>query len=70
MDTYGVQHALLVGPNSGYHTDNRCLLHALATGQGRFKGVAVVEVDIQLDALAALQAQGVVGVAFIPRCTG
>lgn len=70
MDAYGVQHALLVGPNSGYHTDNRCLLHALAAGQGRFKGVAVVERDITLDALAALQAQGVVGVAFNPALYG
>lgn len=70
MDAYGVQHALLVGPNSGYHTDNRCLLHALATGQGRFKGVAVVEADISLDALAALQVQGVVGIAFNPALYG
>lgn len=70
MDAYGVQHALLVGPNSGYHTDNRCLLHALVTGQGRFKGVAVVEASIPLDALAALQAQGVVGIAFNPALYG
>jgi predicted TIM-barrel fold metal-dependent hydrolase len=70
MDAYGVQHALLVGPNSGYHTDNSCLLNALATGQGRFKGVAVVSPDITLDALATLQAQGVVGVAFNPALYG
>ncbi|AYN16473.1 2-pyrone-4,6-dicarboxylate hydrolase [Pseudomonas monteilii] len=70
MNAYGVHHALLVGPNSGYHTDNRCLLHALATGQGRFKGVAVVEASIPLDALAALQAQGVVGIAFNPALYG
>lgn len=70
MDAYGVQHALLVGPNSGYHTDNRCLLHALASGGERFKGVAVVEPDIDLDALVALQAQGVVGIAFNPALYG
>ncbi|WP_339469497.1 amidohydrolase family protein [Pseudomonas capeferrum] len=70
MEAYGVQHALLVGPNSGYHTDNRCLLHALAVGQGRFKGVAVVDAGITLDALAALRAQGVVGVAFNPALYG
>jgi predicted TIM-barrel fold metal-dependent hydrolase len=70
MEAYGVQHALLVAPNSGYHTDNRCLLHALAVGQGRFKGVAVVDPGITLDALAALQAQGVVGVAFNPALYG
>ena len=30
MDAYGIHHALLVGPNSGYGTDNRCLLDAIA----------------------------------------
>ena len=30
LDAYGVRHALLVGPNSGYGTDNRCLLDAIA----------------------------------------
>ena len=43
LAAYGVQHALLVGPNSGYGTDNRCLLSAIAQGQGRFKGIAVVQ---------------------------
>ncbi len=59
MDAYGVQHALLVGPSSGYRTDNRCLLHALAQGEGRFKRVAVVDHDTGLDELAALKEQGV-----------
>ena len=63
MACNGVRHALLVGPNSGYNLDNRCLLHAIATGQGRFKGIAVVRNDMSLEALAALKAQGVVGVA-------
>lgn len=70
MDAYGVQHALLVGPTSGYRTDNRCLLHALAQGEGRFKGIAVVEHAISLDELAALKEQGVVGVAFNPALEG
>jgi predicted TIM-barrel fold metal-dependent hydrolase len=70
MDAYGVRHALLVGPNSGYHTDNALLLHALVAGQGRFKGIAVVERQISLDALAALREQGVVGVAFNPALYG
>ena len=61
---HGVQHALLVGPNSGYNLDNRCMLHAIATGQGRFKGIAVVPNDVNEEALAALQQQGVIGVAF------
>lgn len=64
MDAYGVQRALLVGPNSGYHTDNRCLLNALAVGQGRFKGIVVVDRQTSINELAELQKQGVVGVAF------
>lgn len=64
MDAYGIRHALLVGPNSGYGTDNRCLLDALTRHPTRFKGVAVVRNDAPLDELAALQAAGVVGVAF------
>jgi predicted TIM-barrel fold metal-dependent hydrolase len=64
MDCHGVRHALLVGPNSGYNFDNRCLLHALDTGGGRFKGVVVLRADTDEAALRALQARGVVGVAF------
>lgn len=64
MAAYGVHHALLVGPNSGYGTDNRCLLDAIAQGEGRFKGVAVVAADTSASALRALQAQGIIGIAF------
>jgi predicted TIM-barrel fold metal-dependent hydrolase len=64
MACHGVQHALLVGPNSGYNLDNRCMLHAIATGAGRFKGIAVVPNDISIASLQAFQEQGVVGVAF------
>ncbi len=64
LAAYGVQHALLVGPNSGYATDNRCLLDAIARGQGRFKGIAVVSNQASIDELQSLKAQGIVGVAF------
>jgi predicted TIM-barrel fold metal-dependent hydrolase len=64
MDAYGIHHALFVGPNSGYGLDNRCLLDALARGQGRFKGIAVVPNDIGRGALLELRAAGVIGVAF------
>jgi predicted TIM-barrel fold metal-dependent hydrolase len=64
MDAYGIRHALLVGPNSGYGLDNRCLLHALAQGQGRFKGIAVVPIDIGHESLREMKAAGVIGVAF------
>ena len=64
LDAHQVRHALIVGPNSGYGLDNRCLLNALAQGQGRYKGIAVVRNDASLSELQDLQAQGVVGVAF------
>jgi predicted TIM-barrel fold metal-dependent hydrolase len=64
MDAYGVTHALLVGPNSGYGQDNRCLLDAIASGAGRFKGIAVVPNDANDAVLRSLRAAGIVGVAF------
>ena len=64
LDAHGVTHALLVGPNSGYEQDNRCMLDAIAQSNGRFKGIAVVANDIARDELQALRAAGVVGIAF------
>lgn len=64
LDAYGVHHALLVGPNSGYGTDNRCLLAAIAASPQRFKGIAVVANDAPASYLQELKAQGVVGIAF------
>lgn len=64
LDAYCVQHALLVGPNSGYGTDNRCLLAAIAASPRRFKGIAVVANDAPTSYLQELKAQGIVGIAF------
>ncbi len=64
MRCFNVSHALLVGPNSGYNFDNRCLLHALDTAPERFKGIAVLPLDTELETLAALRARGVLGAAF------
>ncbi len=64
LASYGVKHALLVGPNSGYGLDNRCMLSAIAHSDGIFKGIAVVTNDASAAELQDLQAQGVVGVAF------
>ena len=64
MDAYGVRHALLVGPNSGYGSDNRCMLDAIRHGEGRFKGIAVAGNDASTAQLQDLQAQGVAGIAF------
>ena len=63
MQHHGIQHALLVQPNSGYQFDNRCMLSAIANSNGRFKGMAVVENRCSLRKLQDLQEQGVVGVA-------
>jgi predicted TIM-barrel fold metal-dependent hydrolase len=64
LDAHGVRHALLVGPNSGYGLDNRCLLDTIARSAGRYKGVAVVRNDASRAELQELQAAGVVGIAF------
>ena len=70
MDCYAVHHALLVGPNSGYATDNACLLDAIVHSNGRFKGIAVVPNDCSDTQLDALQSQGVIGIAFNPSLMG
>ena len=64
MDAYGIEHALLVGPNSGYGLDNRCLLDAIERGGDRFRGIAVVRNDATREELVGLRAAGVIGVAF------
>jgi predicted TIM-barrel fold metal-dependent hydrolase len=64
MDAFNVQHALVVGTNSGYGADSRCLLDAIATGNGRFRGVAVVENDVNVAELERLKSSGIVGIAF------
>ena len=64
LDAYGVHNALLVGPNSGYGTDNTCLLDAIAQGGGRFKGIAVVPNDATSARLQQLKVGGIVGIAF------
>lgn len=70
MRTYGVRHALLVQPNSGYGGDNSCMLDAIAKGEGRFKGIAIVDNDAGLAVLKKLKSQGVVGVAVNPTFHG
>jgi predicted TIM-barrel fold metal-dependent hydrolase len=64
LDFYGVRHALLVGPNSGYGTDSRPLFDAIERSDGRFKGIAVVPLDIGTAELARLKARGIVGIAY------
>lgn len=70
MKTYGVTHALLVQPNSGYGGDNSCMLDTIARGKGRFKGIAIIPFDASLADLRELKAQGIVGAAFNPTFHG
>ena len=70
MKTYGVRHCLLVQPNSGYGSDNSCMLDAITRGEGRFKGIAIVDFDADLSTLRKLKSQGVVGAAFNPTFHG
>jgi predicted TIM-barrel fold metal-dependent hydrolase len=70
MKTYGVRHALLVQPNSGYGGDNSCMLDAIARGEGCFKGIAIVDLDADVATLKQLQAKGVVGAAVNPTFHG
>jgi len=70
MNAYGVRHALLVQPNSGYGGDNSCLLDAIARGGGRFKGMAIIDLDADVAALQKLQAHGIVGAAINPTFHG
>jgi predicted TIM-barrel fold metal-dependent hydrolase len=64
MDAYGTRHALLVGPNSGYGLDNRCMLDTIARDPARYKGIAVVRNDASLEELRRLKDAGVLGVAW------
>ena len=64
LDVFDVRHALVVATNTGYGSDSGILLDTLRQGGGRFKGVAVVENDVDVKELERLKAAGVIGVAF------
>jgi predicted TIM-barrel fold metal-dependent hydrolase len=63
LDQHGVTCALLV-QLSGYGTDNSILLDAMSARPGRFKTIAVVEMDTPERELERLSDAGVVGVRF------
>lgn len=70
MAAYGVTHALIVQPNSGYGGDNACMLDTIARDTARFKGIAIIDFGATAADLRALQAQGIVGAAFNPTFHG
>jgi predicted TIM-barrel fold metal-dependent hydrolase len=64
MRAHGARHALLEQPNSGYGSDNRCMLDAIARHPDIFKGIAIADPDADLVTLRDLKSRGVVGIAF------
>ncbi len=70
MNTYGTRHTLLVQPNSGYGSDNRCMLDAIRHHPSLFKGIAIADQDAGLDTLLDLKRQGIIGIAFNPTFHG
>ncbi|MBR0716867.1 amidohydrolase [Bradyrhizobium liaoningense] len=64
FDAFDVRHALIVATNTSYGSDSRILLDTLEQGGGRFKGVAVVDNDVDIRELERLNAAGVIGVAY------
>ncbi|GAA5236031.1 amidohydrolase family protein [Verticiella sediminum] len=63
LDRLGFSRGVLVQP-SAHGLDNRALLHALAAGAERLRGVAVVSEDADRSTLEALYAAGVRGLRF------
>ena len=70
MKTYGTRHTLLVQPNSGYGSDNSCMLDAIRQHPDIFKGIAIADLDADLEALRDLKRQGIIGIAFNPTFHG
>jgi predicted TIM-barrel fold metal-dependent hydrolase len=64
LDVFDVRHALVVATNTGYGSDSRILLDTLRASNGRFKGVAVGEKDVDVGELERLKKAGVVGIAY------
>lgn len=59
----GVERAVIVQATV-HGTDNRAMLHAIASAPGRYRGVALVPADVSVSALRDLHAQGVRGVRY------
>lgn len=64
LDAHRMTHGLVVNPQAGYATDNRCMLDAIARSGGRLKGVALIAHDVTDRELLSLKQGGVVGARF------
>ena len=63
LDAHGISHGLLTAP-SFYGSDNSLLTASLRAYPTRLRGTAIVDASITDEALAALDAAGVVGLRF------
>jgi predicted TIM-barrel fold metal-dependent hydrolase len=61
LDAHGLSHGVLTAP-SFYGTDNSLLVDALDRARGRLRGTAIVAPEASPEALAELDAHGVVGI--------
>jgi predicted TIM-barrel fold metal-dependent hydrolase len=61
LSDHGVDHAVVV-QLSGYGSDNRAMLDAIARSGGRYKGIAGIDPDTDEETLQRLEDCGVVGV--------
>jgi predicted TIM-barrel fold metal-dependent hydrolase len=61
LDAHGLTHGLLVSAGP-YGSDNRCMLEAIASHRGRYKGIALVEADTPERHLQSLADGGVIGI--------
>ena len=62
LDAHGLSNALLVNPTSGYRYDNRCMIAAIRSSHGRFKGIGRVPPDVDQRTLDELDNGGVIGI--------
>jgi predicted TIM-barrel fold metal-dependent hydrolase len=69
MAPLGFSRVVVVQP-SAYHTDNRCTMDVVAGDRSRYRGVAVVPLDIGHDELAALDNAGARAIRFNIVTTG
>lgn len=62
LDAHGVSHALLVSPTAAYNHDNSYLIDTLFRFPDRFRGIARLPFDIDLETMQRFARQGVIGV--------
>lgn len=65
MDGLGLSRAVIVHPSSVYGDDHAALLHALAVGGARYRGVAVAKADVSDETLGQWTQAGIRALRFV-----